>query len=117
MEGYQASSSSALGYNQDTPNTPEVHTHLCSQECTDKLESYRIHNAALIREDIGIKYKNDEYRKADKIYTTRIKPHREDLTNLNLKLFKSNLLVESQEKRIVELNAKVETPELELSQR
>lgn len=64
---------------------------------------------------IGLRYQNQEYKKTEKIFTTRITTHHDDMANLHRKLFKANCQVDSHKKQITGLNAKTEELELDLS--
>lgn len=46
--------------------------------CFDKVESYRTHNVRMLQELVGLRYQNQEYKKAEKIFNERIKTHHYD---------------------------------------
>lgn len=71
--------------NPATPENPKVHKYLCIQVCINKVEFYRTNNDVLIKKDLSIKHLNEEYKKADKIYSTKIKTYHDDMAKVHAK--------------------------------
>lgn len=110
-----AQMSAAVGSNQANPVLSEVHTRLCSKLYIDKVESYRTHIARLFEELVGLRYKNQEYKKTEKIFNEITKTHHDDVANLNLALFEATSHYNVYKNQVNKLNVKIEELELELS--
>ena len=96
-------------------SSSKVTDNLCCSSCIEKVNGYRNHNEALIKEINKLKYFNSEFLKNEAIYKKKREAEHKDVLKLKSLLSDKECLYRDSKKRIDEITLKLNKTETELS--